>query len=269
MKAVATTCMQLQDVKLSTSALRELPRDEKKLLFLAAHLCNELWALHKLMAWSLSEARPHAVQEDEARTSQALMLMRIFVAKLHEAKNTLLKLFCDTNLLNNLNRKEAFNNFIDAFDRDSVLFKNIRNKLSFHSDMKVVEASLTKIPGDADLHIYSGTPPCGEYYQFADVGVLIVLAKLTSDSGLNSITKVVHSSLNCSKLLRDFSMSCIVVLLQRHPELIEASETVIVPNAEVFEEVSISYFACSLDGKPGSMPLTVRFPPSISGVENS
>jgi hypothetical protein len=171
-----------------------LPESQRTLLFLAGYLCNELSTLHNLISWALAERRADAVQEDAARTSQTLFLLRLLVSKLYEAKNSLRQSFLDTNVLEELCIDEKAQKGLDAFismmEGDGDLFQNIRNKLGFHTDdVKLIENSLKKIPLDAHLHIYSGSHRGARYYQFADIGVLIMMVEQTGQIGLSAITR--------------------------------------------------------------------------------
>ena len=91
--------MQIRKVPIPHRILAEIPPNERRFFLLAGHILNECTVCNKLMVWCLGFKNPKkSKHESQASSLQALMIGKIYAAKIREAYNIISTQYYGTRL---------------------------------------------------------------------------------------------------------------------------------------------------------------------------
>lgn len=269
--------MQIGLIRVDQTALNEMPEAERRAFFAFGFLANEIICLQRLSYWCVVETACSSDIEYEARTSQVFFLMRIKIGKLKEANNSLKKFYFDSCLSKKYDDKldpaarEALKTFKRELDRNSHAFNEIRSKISFHADCDSLYANaVVRIPHGADLRIYADKRRTNWLWQYAEIGVICLLAEVAGKSERDILHFCIEESGRLSSMLLLFLENWISLILQEYfPSSIEEMEHVELSGLAPHDAVAIPFFTEDPQDEAGSalMPITVRFPLSAGWSE--
>jgi hypothetical protein len=155
---------------LSKRKLATLPAAERRLLLLLGHASNEINVLRKLTIMS-HQAKLKNKSVAYVQTWQTLFLMRLLIAKIHEAWDLFEKRFRDDRVaskylpLLGITGTAALHFLRDHFGKGSPLTR-IRNKFTFQYGDKddLIDASFNRLPDDESMLYYLSASANNSYH---------------------------------------------------------------------------------------------------------
>lgn len=249
--------------------LAKLPEPERVFAVLLGHISNEINILQKLimMAHDLDDDPEPA--EIQGRTAQTMCLLRVLVGKLNEAHVTIKRRYLDTDM--HAKMKDQFDDVtlkaLDKFDRYFAQPSNnmnvLRKKISFHNDWEFARQNVGSIPDDADLFIYTDETVGNTFFQFADLGIALIMSN-SADPGdftgglgkatdealeLAGLGKITDEAIELARCVLRFSSACLGIMISRHIKLTQ--DQVEVHSACKLGDVRIPFFMVPVRGSPG------------------
>ena len=268
--------MQIGVIRLDKTTLDRIPEAEKRAFFTFGFLANEIACLQRLASWCVTETACSSDIEHEARTSQLFFLVRMKIGKLVEAHNSLNKFYFRSGLSKKYDDKldpcarKVLKDFKQTL-KNSHPFKKIRNKIAFHADdPRLYTEVLEKIPQDADLRIYVGNRRTNCLWQYAETGVICLLAHVGGKSAPENLEFCVNESGRLSSMFLLFVENWLSLVLKEHlSSSIESMEKIELSGLVPHDRVAIPFFTEEVEDEAGSalMPITVRLPPSAGWSE--
>lgn len=179
---------------LTKRKLAGLPPAERRLLLLLGHASNEINVLRKLTIMS-RQAQLKNRSVDYVQAWQTLFLMRLLIAKIHEAWDLFEKRFRDDRVASKYlphlgtSGTAAFGFLREHFGKGSPLTR-IRNKFTFQYSDKddLIDASFNRMPDDELMVYYLSASASNSFHgasEFVIAKGIMELAK-SAPSGRNS-----------------------------------------------------------------------------------
>ena len=216
--------------------LAKMPEPERVFAMLLGHISNEINILQKLIIMTLDLDDDPEPAEIQGRTAQTMCLLRVLVGKLNEAHVTIKKRYLDTDLHAKMKDQfddvalETLDKFENYFTQPSNNMNVLRKKISFHNDWEFARYNVGSIPNDADLFIYTDETVGNTFFQFADLGVALMMSNsvdpgdFTSALGktadeiveLAGLGKITDEAIELARCVLHFSSACLGIIMSRH-----------------------------------------------------
>jgi hypothetical protein len=262
---IATKEMLLHRFRFRAEDLAKLPEPERVFAALLGHISNEINILQKLimMAHDLDDDPEPA--EIQGRTAQTMCLLRVLVGKLNEAHVTIKRRYLDTGIHAKMNDQfddvtlKALDKFHDYFTQPSNNMNVLHKKISFHNDWEFARQNVGSIPDDADLFIYTDETVGNTFFQFADLGIALMMSNSADPAdftgGLGEVTelaglgKITDEAIELARCVLRFSGACLGIMISRHINFTQ--DQIEVHSACKLGNVRIPFFMVPVRDSPG------------------
>jgi len=175
--------MEIVKVELDRAALVAMPENERVLLLLLAHACNEIIVIHNLI---LTPRKEEPSLPIEFQAGREFILIRLLIGKLHEAWELFKKRAQADRAIRDkfipqlpIQAANALQELNHHFGQGSPL-SLIRNKISFHyeDEDNLTEANFQQLPSTEALHFYLSRTDGNTFYHAGEVVAQLSAASL-------------------------------------------------------------------------------------------
>lgn len=239
-------------------ALTSLPDAERRMLFLAGHIVNELNSLNKVFAWCLSnqsEERPSQLSS-VAQGVQAMIYARVLAGKLSEAWESLKPAWFRNKLAGRLSSSlhpdsVAAQSTLKAYFGKSNPISRVRNSFAFHySARAVAEHWEEAVHEEKYCAIFGGTIGNNLHLGAEMVANVAVLRSIGHADSAESLRVFFHDvqtiAHHMTTFLDGITMRLTENALSKNLQAAAEGESIDITHS--FGEVSVPYF-CAPDPK--------------------
>ena len=242
-------------LRIGKDKLSAIPDNERNLLFMLAHIANEISILQKLQGYMGNFEYPaNTDAESDALTSQSLFMGRLYIGKLNEAQNFIRSIFLRTELgkiytpLLDPKGQEALNSLKSCF-RKGTFINDVRNNFAFHYLAKDWSLKLTnvfdKINEDECVFYVSEKRGNTHWYGAEVVVNYALLDMIDAENPEMAMDRIMDESLDVGAWIMDFIDRCIVAIVQKHlgfDFVSDSLEPITISNAPDPRDVSVRFF---------------------------
>lgn len=206
-------------LRIDKAALLQVDLPERTFFLGAAHLVNELNALHRLLIWSangLSGSEP----QHKAQLALSMRLLRILGATLWEGWQMLEKTFFKSKVSAGYEPELVEASRIDLqelkryFGRRSLL-RTVRNEFGFHYAPELLEEALNKLGTGETLDLYLAD--ANNLYFFAEMLANMAMTDAVNEDDLEKgFERIMKEIVEVSGWLLGFLDGALAVFLGRH-----------------------------------------------------
>lgn len=243
--------MRIHRVPISKTKLDAIPEYERAFYIQIGHLGNELNMLNKLLLYSSQNIRALDGVQNEAQTSQTLLIVKILAGKLYEGWELTKRAFFGTKISNEYDThleedaKVALEKLKQYFGKQN-LINTVRNQYAFHYSPKGIVKQINRMLDTADMHIYLAKISANCLYHISEVIInYAMLESIEPGNHKAAMDRLAKETLDVTSWFTDFIGGCMIVLTQRYlgKTLEELGAVEIeVPTPPRFDEVEIPYF---------------------------
>lgn len=242
--------MQIRRISFTVSEFSVIPTNERALLVILAHALNEINTLNKLLAISTHfDHEPKWVAT--AQSTQALVLARVLIGKLHEAWIAVSKGYFKSKLCQTYDPEldpaaSAALAALKSYFGKKSLVNSVRNDFSFHYSLEQAAAPIPDDIPSEEMSIYLDQALGNSLYLFAEVVMNVALTGGISPANPEAaLDRLISEMSEVVAHLNTFGQGLLVALLERHlggDKLRKSMQFLETGAAPQYRDLKIPYF---------------------------
>lgn len=240
--------VQLYSLEYAKEDLERAPPGEATLYLLLGHISNDLNILSKLAIFAMNDDPSSPEPTRRARNTAAMLLVRLLAGRLYEAwsamKGPISRLI--PSYAADLGSESVENwKFINRYFSQPNVIRDLRNKLSFHSDAGAISAGYAALPPDADFVDYLSIHQGNTLYFGGEFLSMSAMTKVSAkDDPHEAMDEIVAHTTTFAGRLGDFINEFVRVFAERHLAVTpdELLAHVIKFDAPPLDAITLEYF---------------------------